>query len=173
MVEFGSVSTSQRVGEVIVLSASDADKHTFIQSICPTLFFDEKDILLGDLTVSADLSVFLYGFSHKEDFTILDWCLFARKMLGMIILFKWNDRSSFEHAKSLARFVEMHFRAPVIVAADTDTISLSVPPEILFSGLALQNFSRFVFYNSKDEKSIRQVVTILIDMLIQYCDERG
>jgi signal recognition particle receptor subunit beta len=173
MVEFGSVSTSQRVGEIIVLSASGVDKHSFIQSICPALFFNEQDILLGDLTISTDLSVFFYGFSTEDDFSILDWCLFARKMLGMIILFKWNDRSSFEHAKSLARFVEMHFRAPVLIAADTDTISLSVPPKILLSGLVLQNFSRFVFYNSADKKSIRQVFTILIDMLIQYCDERG
>ncbi|MBD3375602.1 hypothetical protein GF406_11250 [candidate division KSB1 bacterium] len=170
MVEFGSVSTSQRVGEVIVLSASDADKHTFIQSICSTLFSSEQDVLVGDLTVSADLSVFLYGLSHKDD---LHWCLFARKVLGMIILFKWNERSSFEQAKSLARFTEMHFRTPVIIAADTDTLSLSAPAEILFSGLVLQNLSRFVFYNSDDQKSIRQVFAVLIDMLIQYCDERG
>ncbi len=172
MVEFGSVSTSQRVGEIIVLSASDADKHTFIQSICPTLP-DVHDISLGVLTISADLSLFLYGLSHKEDFTVLDWPLFARTMMGSIILFKWNSRNSFEQAKSLARFIELHFRAPIIVAADTDMLPLSAPPEILASGLVLQNFSKFVFYNSDDEKSIRRVFTILIDMLIKYCDERG
>jgi signal recognition particle receptor subunit beta len=170
MVEFGSISTSQRVGEVIVVGASGVDQKTFIKSICSTLLSSEHDVLLGDLTISADLSVFLYGLPQQDELPSFNWYLAARKMLGMIVLFKWDERSSFEQAKSLARFAEMHFRAPLIFAAETNTIALSAPRQTLQSGLVLQNFSKLVFYSNKDEKSIRQVFTILIDMLLQYCD---
>ncbi len=170
MLEFDTKKITQKLGEILVVGSPDSSQSSFLYYTCPKVMKSDQDIMFGNLEVENNFSLFLYGISSNGSQNNIAWDLIARKMLGYIVVFYWFDEKSFETAKKNIDFLNARFDAPMIIAADIMDKPLPVKKSIVNPFISFSNKDKFTFFNSTSSKSVKSVLTSLIDMVSEYAN---
>ncbi len=164
-----SRSATPRIGEILVLGAHGADVEFFLRAFCTTVVVTDQDILLGQMTVSRTLSLYCYGINPSPPQKTIAWDLFAKKMLGYIVLCNWFDEASFSDCKKIIAFATRHFDAPFVVAADVGEQTLPYGETLRRPEIVLSAGSRFIFCRKHNVVHVRKVMLGLINLLLEHC----
>ena len=166
MIELGFSTTTWKTAEIMVLGGSDVDKHRFIEAFCPTITASDKDFTFGQLEISDNFDLFVYGMNLSGQFNQFAWDLVARKIMGTIILFNWNSGSSFQAAKEIITFLGQFYHFPIICAANVGDRPYPVAESFFRPGIGFGNHHKFLFYKDHNSASIKRTIVSLIDLLL-------
>jgi len=155
-----------RIGEIAILGPSNEEKRLFIQSACQKLELANDNMTFGRFPVNDQLVLHLYGVALTSGAPPVAWDLLARKMLGYIVLFPWQDPDSFERLKPVLDQLTMRYDATIIVAAHVANGKLSVPPALHDEGIALSTEGKFMFCDVRQPASVKKILLTLIESLL-------
>jgi hypothetical protein len=153
-----------RIGEIAILSPGQEEKKLFIQSICQKLELVNENIAFGRLPINDQLVLHLYGVAlHAE----MAWDLLAKKCLGYIVLFPWQDAAAFERLKPALDLLAARYEATMVVAAHVANGKAPVPPALYESGIAVTAEGKFMFCDLRQPAGARKILLALIESLIE------
>jgi hypothetical protein len=156
-----------RIGEIAILGSSNEEKRLFIQSVCQKLELANDDIAFGRLPINEQLMLHLYGVAlQPTDTQSVAWDLLARKMLGYIVLFRWQDAGSFERIKPVIDQLATSYEATMVVAAYVVNGRPPVPPMLYEDGIAVTAEGKFMFCDLRQPASARKILLALIETII-------
>jgi len=158
-----------RIGEVAIISYKSHEKEDFIRSICKTIDIKDETLSFGRFEVNDQLALYLYGISFNLTKSSISWDLVSRKTLGFIIIFDWEDKKAFDTTKPLVDYFAKNFNAPILIVAAIKDKQTPPIPESFFQpdGIPLSSNSRFVFSQIDDPESVRSVLILFVNMLIE------
>ena len=167
MLDNDLVSILPRIGEIVVVSCSNSDNWSFLHTICDNYESTDQHAILGQITINDQLFLFLYGINSSKNLEEFAWDLIVNKMLGYIILYEWTDSSTFTSTLETIDFLTERIDAPLIVAADIGKEDFPVDISFFNDGITISSHTKFTFCRSDDSNSVKSVIRMLIDMLIE------
>jgi signal recognition particle receptor subunit beta len=156
-----------RIGEIAIVGPNNEEKRLFIQSVCDKVELATDNITFGRLLINDQLMLHLYGVAVQPSSQPVAWDLLARKMLGYIVLFPWNDSESFERVKPILDHLTSRYDAAMVVAAHVANGHQPVPREFYEGGIPLTAEGKFLFCDVRNPESVRKILLTLIDSLIE------
>ena len=159
-----------RIGEIAVIGSNAELRKKFIASVCENLEITTGPLAIGRLPINEQLVLHLYSLPIQPEAKALSWDLFARKLLGYIVIFPWQDAASFDSLQPSLDQITLRHEAAVVVAACVANGDLSSLPIIGSEGLAITPQGKFAFYHENDPTSVKEVLLALIDLLIARTD---
>jgi len=156
-----------RIGEIAILGSSNEEKRLFIQSVCQKLEITNDNITFGRFPINDQLMLHLYGVALPSDSQTMAWDLLAKKCLGYIVLFSWQDGASFERMQPVLDQLAAHYEATLIVAAHVANGKLPIPPELYENGIALTTAGKFMFCDVRQPASARKILLALIESVLE------
>ncbi len=157
-----------KVGEILVVGSSGTSHPNILHAVCDQVMKSDQEILFGKLGIGPELTLFLYAITSNRNKATIAWDLIARKMIGSIIVFDWNNTESFENAKHNLSLFNRKFDAPCILAADVKNNPLPVNPKIVNPFVSLSPKEKFKFFNGRNPKSIKSLLISLTDVISAY-----
>jgi hypothetical protein len=154
-----------RIAEIAIVGTGN-EENLFIQSACHQLELAKENITFGRLAINEQLVLHLYGIAVAPDAQPIAWDLIAKKMLGYIVLFPWQDAEAFERLKPIVDHLTTRYDAPVVVAAHVDNGYPPGPPDLLKDGSVLTAEGRFTFCDVRDPASGSRTLITLVDSII-------
>jgi signal recognition particle receptor subunit beta len=156
-----------RIGEIAVIGPSPADKRMFISSICDEVEIQHDSITFGRLTVNDELAIHLYGLDYSGDVASPSWDLVSRKLLGYVLLFAWNDSpKGLQSIKTTIDSLTRRYQIPLIVNAHLSEKDTEIPTALVNTHLDLSDNCFFTFCRLNEPDSVRKVLLILVNHLI-------
>lgn len=158
-----------KIGEVAVISHISQNKDVFIKSICKTIDIKNKLVSFGRFDVNEQLALHLYGIHIDKQSNGLSWDLISRKMLGYFIIFDWEDKNSLESIKHVMDHFSNNQTTQIAIVANVKNILHPPIPEKFFKpdGINLSSNFRFTFCQIDNPQSTREIMTLLINMLLE------
>ncbi|MCG8604751.1 hypothetical protein MJD09_07115 [bacterium] len=156
-----------RIGEIAVIGTGIDDKKRFIKSVCDEIVVETESLIFGRMTVNDELVVHLYGLDFWTQDTNLSWDLVAKKLLGYVALFTWNNSESYSKLKSSIDVLSDLYRIPVVVAAVLQNGHPSISPDLLDVDFNLAEQEQFTFCDLSLPESIKHVLSTLVNSIIQ------
>ncbi len=156
---------TMRVAEVAVVGPNGQTKHEFIRTACGAEPVQTGDLTYGCLQINEQLAVHLYGLKKIEEKNP-SWELIAKKLLGYIVLFDWDDVPAIEVVKSTVDAISLRHRIPIIIAANVKHPPTSIPVQLAAEKFDLAEQSKLTFCNVSDEHSSRNILVTLIDCVL-------
>jgi signal recognition particle receptor subunit beta len=155
-----------RIGEIAILGPDIKSKQLFIEAVCDEIFLQTDRLILGRLKINDQLIVHLYGLDLSEKDINFAWDLVSKKLLGYVVLFNWNNADSLASAKSMIDFLNSRYNIPLVIAANMEQGSNPVPEKLLDIEFDISDQSQFTFCRLSEPKSVRNVLIILINSII-------
>ncbi|MCG3121100.1 MAG: hypothetical protein ALAOOOJD_04054 [bacterium] len=155
-----------RIAEIAILGPNHEERRLFIQSACQKIELTNDNITFGRLPINDQLVVHLYGVGLQSEAEALAWDLLAKKCLGYIVLFSWQDEASFERLKPVLDQLAARYDATMVVAAHVANGKLSVPPALYEEGIAVAAEGKFMFCDVRQPASARKILLALIESLL-------
>jgi hypothetical protein len=155
-----------RIGEIAILGPNNEEKRLFIQSICQKLELANENISFGRLPINEQLVLHLYGVALQSEAQPLSWDLLARKCLGYIVLFPWQDVESLARLKPVLDQLAARYEATMVVAAHVANGKPPAPTALYQDGIALTAEGKFMFCDVRQPASARKILLALIDALL-------
>jgi hypothetical protein len=152
-----------RIGEIAILGPSHEEKRFFIKAVCHKLELTNDNITFGRLPINDQLVLHLYGLTSPSE---VAWDLLARKCLGYIVLFPWQNAESFERLKPVLDQLATRYEATMVVAAYSPNGKPPVPPTLYEEGIAITAEGKFMFCDVRQPASARKILLALIDSLL-------
>ena len=110
-------------------------------------------------------TVWLYAKQGKlENFA---WDLLATRMLGIIMLYKWNDDKSISNTEKIMDYYRSFLNVPCVIAGEIPENSTPIRSELFMDHLSLSLNTKMAFYRENDTESAKNVVCSLLDTLIE------
>lgn len=159
-----------RIAEIAVLAPHAEQRKKFIAAICRHLEVESEQLTVGRLAINDQLVLHLYGLALAPEGKAPAWDLLARKLLGYVTLFSWQESESFERIKFSIDQVTSRADAALVVAAQ---IAGAEPPALQAlrdEGLLLNQQGKFTFYQEDDVESMKKVLLTLIDLLLERAE---
>jgi signal recognition particle receptor subunit beta len=156
-----------RIGEIAVIGTGVDHKKRFVKSVCDEIVVETQSLIFGRMAVNDELVVHLYGLDFWTQDTNLSWDLVAKKLLGYVALFTWNNRDSYAKLKSSIDALSDLYRIPVVVAAILQNGQPPIPHELLDVDFNLAEQEQFTFCDISQPDSIKHVLSTLVDSIIQ------
>jgi signal recognition particle receptor subunit beta len=155
-----------RIAEIAVIGAGHKERDVFIQSVCQKLELTNDNVTFGRLHINDQLVLHLYGIAAQPNGQAPAWDLIARKMLGYIVLFPWQNAEAFERLKPIVDYLSSRYDAPIVVAAHISGARQPVPPALSEEGIALTSEGKLTFCDVRNPASARKILVMLIDSLL-------
>jgi hypothetical protein len=155
-----------RIGEIAILGPNTEEKRLFIQSVCQKFELENETITFGRFPINDQLVLHLYGIALYSESQPVAWDLLARKMLGYIVLFPWQDAEAFERLKPVLDLLNTRYEGTMVVAAHVPYGHLPIPLTFYEEGIALTAEGKFMFCDVRQPASVRKILLALIDALI-------
>ncbi len=155
-----------RIAEIAVIGSGRNLRDTFIQAVCQKLELTNDNVTFGRLPINDQLVLHLYGLASQPNGQTPAWDLIAKKMLGYVVLFSWQDAESLERLKPIIDFLASRYETPLVVAAHLAGKPQPVPPALFDNGIALTASGKFTFCDVRNPSSARKTLATLIDSLI-------
>lgn len=156
-----------RIGEIAVLGPGHEEKQLFIRAVCGRLELTDKNITFGRFPINDQLVLHLYGVTLQSEPQAVAWDLLAKKCLGYIVLFPWQDVKSFDRLKPVLDMLAAKYEAAMIVAAQTPEPNRPVPPSLFENSIALTAEGKFMFCDVRRPAGARKVLLALIESLLE------
>ncbi len=155
-----------RIGEIAIVASSLEPKLEFIKIASDEIPIESADFVFGRIMINNQLVVHLYGLNcQQEDSVSLD--VVSKKVLGYIVLFNWDDEESLEQAKQIVDTLKVKKNVPVVIAANLNKNTTPIPQQLVNIDLNLSEFCDFTFYQASDPISVKQVLVVLIDSVLE------
>jgi len=155
-----------RIGEIAILGPGHEEKQLFIQAVCERLELTNENITFGRFPINDQLVLHLYGVALQSEMPAVAWDLLAKKCLGYIVLFPWQDAGSFERLKPVLDMLTTKYEATMIVAAHVPEGNRPVPPALFKDSIAVTTEGKFMFCDVRRPASARKVLLALIESLL-------
>ena len=156
-----------RIGEIAVVGTGKEEKKSFIKSVCEEIVVETDSLIFGTLPINSELIVHLYGLDFLEQEFSPTWDLVAKKLLGYVVLFNWDSPDAYAKLKSGIDSLTARYRIPLVVAAVLQNGQSPIPNELLNVDFNLADQEQFTFCNIAKPESVKQVLVILINSIIQ------
>ena len=155
-----------RIGEIAVICDGIASKLDFIKAASDEIPIESSDFVFGRIIINNQLVVHLYGLNYQEDdSSSLE--VVSKKVLGYVVLFNWDDEQSFEKAKQILDALQSRKEVPVVIAANLNKNTTPIPQQLVNIDFNLSELSDFTFYRTSDPVSVKQVLVVLIDSVLE------
>ncbi len=155
-----------RIAEIAIIGPGNKERDIFIRSVCQKLELTNDNVTFGRLSINDQLVLHLYGIAVQPNGQPLAWDLIARKMLGYVVLFPWQDGEAFERLKPVVDYLTSRYDASLVVAADLTGTPQSVPPALYEDGITLTPEGKFAFCDIRNPASACKILVTLIDSLL-------
>lgn len=155
-----------RIGEIAILGPGNEEKKLFIQAVCGRLELTNDNITFGRFVINDQLVLHLYGVALQSEAQAMAWDLLAKKCLGYIVLFPWQDPGSLDRFKPVLDILAAKYEATMVVAAHMQEGDRSLPPALLENSIALTVDGKLMFCDARRPASARKVLLALIDSLL-------
>ncbi len=156
-----------RIGEIAILGPDWKMKQLFIKAVCDEIVLQTDTLVFGRLVINNELVVHLYGVDLSEKNLNFAWDLVAKKLLGYVVLFDWNRPDSLSAVKSTVDLLKSRYNIPVVIAANLEQGTNSIPEKLLEVKFDMSDQSQFTFYRLSEPGSVRNVLIILINSIIE------
>lgn len=125
-------------------------------------------VSFGRLEIDDQLALHLYGITMDHQNRSFFWDIIARKMLGYILIFDWDDQAMLDAIKPVADNFSQNCEAPIIIVANIkDHTDPPIPDKIYKpEGIQLATNAIFTFAQVDDPECARQILVRLINILI-------
>jgi len=155
-----------RYGEIAVVTAQDVEVEKLVRAACSDVHQANSMFSFGRLPITDNLTLHIYGVKTQSTPESYRWDLLLPRALGVVVAYRWHERSSLEQAQRLLDFFHSSWQLPVLVAADTGEAPPPVPTAFYADGIRLSATTRFLFFQLHDPSSVRRVYTTLLDVLL-------
>ncbi len=155
-----------RFGEITVVTPQDLDAEKLVRAICPEVHQASSTLYFGRRPITDNLTLHIYGVQVPSAPEAHRWDLLLPRALGVVVAYRWHERSSLEQAQRLLDFFCSGWHLPILVAADTGEVAPPVPDSFYAEGIRLSATTRFVFFQLQDPPSVRRLYTTLLDVLV-------
>jgi len=155
-----------RIGEIAVLGPGNEEKQLFIQAVCERLELTNENITFGRFPINEQLVLHLYGVALQTEAQAVAWDLLAKKCLGYIVLFPWQDAGSLERLKPVLDTLTSKYEAAMIVAAHVPDGKRPVPPALFENSIGVTAEGKLMFCDIRRPASARKVLLALIESLL-------
>jgi hypothetical protein len=156
-----------RNAELLLVSSNKHSIQDILKTICKELFEDNDEMIFGFLPIDDQLQLNLYGIEWKENAETYFWEGICRKVLGIIVIFDWQDDFSVSSMKQILHFFETRFEIPIMTASTLNGSIEDLPVQLYRGGLPVTKDSRFTFYNLKTPASVRELIVGLININLE------
>ncbi len=156
-----------RIGEIALLGPERENQYKFIRAACQQIEMQSSPLLFGRIFINKELVLHLYGLCVPENELNMSWDVIAKKLLGYIVLFNWEDLKSYERVKSTVDFLTRRYDMPLLIAANVSEEMLNLPMDIINQNIDLAPQCDFTFFNVENPKSVKQVLIKLLDSVIE------
>lgn len=156
-----------RIGEVVIIGPDVENKRRFIKAVSDTIEIQNNHLTFGTLQINNQLMVHLYGITVSENNLNSSWDLVSRKLLGNVVLFNWNSPQSFSAAKAIIEFLTTRYSMPFVIAANLNNNSNLIPKPLINFGIRVANQGHFTFCKVSEPESIKRVLIILINSVLE------
>ena len=160
-----------KIGEIAVVGPADINKKLFLSTVCADLQTASQTILFGRVPVGDNMLLHVYGIDVIKKPEQYAWDMVSTRLSGIIVLYHWYVRRSFESAQTIIDYLYNRYDVPFVIAADTGSRPIPAPSSFHTSGISLSGDCKFVFWRTNNSKSIRRVYTTLFDTLIDRTPE--
>ena len=137
-------------------------------------YFFEKSImelLPKWLPINEQLVLHLYGLAAPiAAQNPPSWDLLARKLLGYVVLFAWQDQTSFEQIKLGLEQITARAETALIVAANVAAADLPALQALRNKSIFVNQQGQLTFYQEDDPQSIKKVLLALVDLLLERAE---
>ncbi len=160
-----------RIAEIAVVAPHAETRKKFIAAICNQLEVNSEQLVVGRLAVNDQLMLHLYGLATPNaTATSSSWDLLARKLLGYVVLFTWQDEGSFEQIKPCVEQITARAATALIIAANVTEADLPLFETLRDKNLLVNAQGKLAFYQENDAESIKKVLLTLIDLLLEHAE---
>jgi hypothetical protein len=156
-----------RNAEVLVVSSNKTSLQNIFKTICEELYEDNEEMIFGFLAIDDQLQLNLYGIEWKENAETYFWEGICRKILGVIVIFDWQDEVSITKMKQILHHFEAKFEIPIMTASMLNGNVEELPVQLYRGGLPVTKESRFTFFDVKTPASIRELIVGLININLE------
>jgi hypothetical protein len=160
------VNRFMRIAEIAVIGSGRKERDAFIQSVCQKLELANDNVTFGRLPINDQLVLHLYGVAASPNGQAPAWDLIAKKMLGCVALFAWQDAEAFERLKPAVDYLASRYETPMVVAAHLAGVSQPLPPALRHEGITLTAEGQLAFCDVRNPASVRKILALLIDSLL-------
>ncbi len=155
-----------RIGEIAIISNGHDPKLEFIKAACDEIPVESPDFTFGRLMINNQLVVHLYGLNYQQD-DRASLEMVSKKVLGYVVLFNWDNEESFEQAKQIVDILKEKKDVPVVIAANINKNNAPIPQQLVNIDFNLSELCDFTFYRTSDPGSVKQVLVVLIDSVLE------
>lgn len=159
-----------RIAEIAVIAPQAEERKRFIAAVCDQIEVESERLTVGRLTINDQIVLHLYGLAPTPEGKAPAWDLLARKLLGYVALFSWQESDSFEHIKAGIDQVTARADAVLVVAAKIADAEPTALEALGDEGLFVNQQGKFTFYQEDDVESMKKVLLVLIDLLIERAE---
>ncbi len=155
-----------RIGEIAIIGPEKNIQKRFIESVCRQVEVSNEQLTFGRLPIDEQITLHLYGIPVEKDDSKVSWDLLAKKILGYVVLFSWENLQSLDQVKTTIDELTSRYEANLVVAANLDNGELSAHKTLLDEGIEITNEAKLIFCNVSNEESVRRVLLTLINLVI-------
>jgi signal recognition particle receptor subunit beta len=155
-----------RIGEIVIIGASPASESQFIKTICHKIEQKNQAVSLGELKISEELLLYLYGVSAVKPVNKAAWPLLSTKILGYIIIFDWYQPQAVPTVRKTLDFLNQNYPAPIVLAGNLNGTQADVKGKLLAQHISFSNDEKLCFCRNTDERSCNDALITLLDVLI-------
>lgn len=160
-----------RIGEIAVVGPGFHNKVEFIKMVCDEVVVKTDKLIFGRLQINEQLLIHLYGLDLSDNRINPAWDLVSKKLLGYVVLFNWNNPDSYSTAKSTIDTLSSRYKVPIVIAANLRNGESEIPPQLINIDLNLAEHAELTFCRLTDPASIRNVLVILINSVINTMNQ--
>ncbi|MDZ7337698.1 MAG: hypothetical protein ONB30_04090 [candidate division KSB1 bacterium] len=156
-----------RYGEIAVVTPKNYEPEGLVRAVCPEVVRAGDTLSFGRLPITDNLTLQVYGMQIESPPERYRWELLLPRALGVVVAYRWHERASLEQAQRLVDYLCSSWQTPVLVAADTGDAPPPVPSTFYAGGIRLSSNAKFLFFQSPDPASVRQLFTTLLDVVAE------
>jgi hypothetical protein len=155
-----------RIGEVVIVACLNSDHWSFLRAVCDHCEMTDQNVILGQSKINEELNLYLYGIHANGNLHDFAWDLLVDKMLGYVVLFDWYNYNDFSQTLETIDFLDERTDAPIVIAADVRDQAFPIASTMFEKAIPISSQGRFTYCRSADPVSVKSVLRILFDMLI-------
>jgi hypothetical protein len=155
-----------RIGEIAVIGPDNDIRKRFIEAVCGKVDISNDQLTFGRMPIDEQITLHLYGISVEKSNSKMSWDLLARKMLGYVVLFSWENPQSFDLVKPTLDELTTRYDSTLVVAANVNNGGFSAHKTLIDEGIAITTDAKLVFCDVSKSESVRQVLLTLVNLLI-------
>ena len=155
-----------RIGEIAIVGPDRLIIDTFIRTVSDEIEIQNDTLTFARFRVNEQLLLHLYGLEYADENLKPAWDLMSKKLMGYVFVFNWTAADSISDLRPAIDALTARYKIPFVAAAATGSEDSGIPEKLIDLNMHLSGQARFTFYNPGDQSSVRNVLLILVNALL-------